>query len=399
MQVIYPSKTSTVFTFSKHLVPCLMMAALVTATACDRDPMVRVYEVEVRKPNPTTAKAPAVAEPKRMLGAIVPAGKTAIFLKLTGKPDVVDTFAPAVKAIAESVKVGSDDQVDVELPQGWVKGPPAKMAQFTIAPPSMDGVDEAMTVTVLPGKDDADEWKAYVDSNLARWQAQLGIDRPASLDELLKDSVQPMTYTQSNLPAYFVNLVGKSSGKPSMPPFASGAGAMSPLPSTAAHSGAAPTGDSASQGSSTNSIAESLKYDLPEGWVSAEGSQMRLATFRTASDENAAEISIVPASGEEKQIVQLWAGSVYGDETVSDDMVKSVIDQASNLSAKSGQSGKVYKIVPPADDSAERALIVAVFQMPEAGAQQLFVKMQGPSKSVAENESKFNSFIQSLTWQ
>ena len=132
----------------------LLVMAFTITTACDRDPMVRVYEVETRKFNPTTPKAPAASEAKRMLGAILPAGEISVFLKLTGKPEIVETYVPAVKSIAESVKVGGDGQVEVTLPEGWTKAssPPGKMSQFVIKPPSPDGGDEPMTVTVLPGK-------------------------------------------------------------------------------------------------------------------------------------------------------------------------------------------------------------------------------------------------------
>ncbi len=87
--------------------------------------MIRVYEVDVRKPNPQQVESKSdssAAVPKRMLGAVIPAGERSIFLKMTGSPDELEKYLEPVKQLASSTKLVGEE-VEVTLPAGWSKGP------------------------------------------------------------------------------------------------------------------------------------------------------------------------------------------------------------------------------------------------------------------------------------
>lgn len=377
-----------------------LVGSLIASLGCDRDPLIRVYEVEVRKPNPQNTASnsdSSATTPKRMLGAVIPAGERSIFLKMTGSPDELESYLEPLKQLAATTKLVGDE-VEVKLPEGWSKGPGTAIAAFTLVPPSMAGVDAAMTVTVLPGATELNEWKSYVQQNLDRWRGQLGLPSVA-LDEDLQDSVQVIAVEGFDLPGYVVNYVGQSSGKPSMPPFAGGA----MMNSGASPGSAPPSAPIAPSSSSTSEEQVKVKYELPEGWVdqSGKGSPIRLATILTGTETNSAEVSVVMAGGEEKTIVELWAQSILPPEEAGEEFVQQVISTAKAVKTSKGVDGKLYRIFPKSEDTAQaNAILVAVFPVDGSeGQRSLFAKLTGQVQVASDNESKFEAFVQSLNWQ
>ncbi len=378
----------------------LITTSLIFATGCDRDPMIRVYEVEVRKPTaPTAADSASQSAPKRMIGAVLPAGESSIFLKMTGDPDKVATYFEGMKVAAQSAKLVNGNDVELDVAEGWNKGPGTSIAALTLIPPNMDGVDAPMTVTVLPGMSTLEEWKDYAQQNLDRWRGQLGLPSMPLADDLT-ESVQEIAVEGTDLPGYLVNYVGTSSGKPSMPPFAGGT--MSPTSDSTPRAPDKQTSPAPAT-PKTQEKASTVKFELPEGWVdkTGEGSRIRLATIMTGSDADAAEVSVVMAGGEEKTIVELWAQSVLPPDAVTQEFIEKVISGAKPIQNVSKTTGKLYRIEPNDPTAADaQSILVAVFPIDDSnGERSLFAKLIGDVARVKENESKFEAFVQSLNWQ
>jgi hypothetical protein len=374
----------------KHPASNFLLLTCLLAIGCDADPQIRVYEVEARKPIPVTSTASndQAEVPTCILGAIVPAGADSIYLKLRGEPEKLQSLIGDLRLIAHTTKMDQAGLVQVELPAGWSKGPAEAMAQFTLIPPSTSQVDTKMTVTLLPGATSAAEWQDKVQSNLDRWRGQVGLP-PMPLAQDLQDSVEQISIDGTDLPAYLVNYVGTSNGQSSMAPFASGSnfgaasGSASPAPQ---------------KSPPTEAAAKPISYNVPEGWIEEPqtGTSMRLATLSTGNDEaTSADVSLTFAGGEEKQIVQLWSEALVGDKATSD-FVDGVVNSATELKAASGESAKVYKVIPQEADVAN-AIVAAVFKLDDQRS--LFVKMSGPKQAVQDNAAKFDGFVQSIKWK
>ncbi len=398
---------------------------MISLVGCDRDPMIRVYEVEVRKPNqqPTTSTT-AQAGPKRMVGAIVPLGTQSIFLKLMGEPDVTVEYLDEVESVATSLKLDASGNIEFDTPEGWTRGPGSSFAVATLSPPDMTGLDGAMTVTPLSKPGSGDEWLASVQSNLDRWRGQLGLPPVAIADEAEKE-LRQISSSVDESPIFLVNYLGTSAGKPAMGgPFMQGmmgAGSTN-TPSPAA--GTNLTAEDASgtsaetldnqlpteQGGSTASSSRAgdaarVKYVVPEGWVDdgTKSNSIRVASLKTDASENAAEVSLVFAGGEEASIIELWANSVGKEEITPKEKIDAILSSATEITAGDGRTGKLYRVVVDDDSETSRAILGAIFPESNSGEdaesqRSLFVKMTGSTKVVLENSAKLETFIESLQW-
>jgi hypothetical protein len=102
-----------------------------------------------------------------MIGAILPHGAQAWFLKLAGPPAALDSHLEPFRQWLRSIHF-VDDKPQWQLPQGWREEPGQGMRFATLR--IGDGEPLELTVIPLPiPEDDPD----YVLSNVNRWRQQL----------------------------------------------------------------------------------------------------------------------------------------------------------------------------------------------------------------------------------
>ncbi len=399
---------------------CLTLLLLVVSAmvGCDRDPMIRVYEVDVRKPaegtgsqNPTASDL--AAKPKRMLGAIIPIPKQSIFLKLTGEPNAVMKLKEDFASITKSLTAKSGGDVDFQVPKGWKREAGNGMASAIVVPPSLDGLDGPLTVTPLTRPEDVAGWDAHVQQNLDRWRGQVGLSAKP-VDQQVEPEIQTLASSIEGLSIYLINYEGKATASAGMPPFMRGGmgqppiapvddidpPASSPAPSKETTL-TKPTTSSAAAGEATK-----VNFNLPDGWVDKSGasSSMRLVSLRTGPSEDAADISVIMAGGDERNIVELWAKSVMGADSDVVMAVDQILQDAKIVKTAGGLEGKSYWVVDSREDTDQpedkQAIYAAVFPVDSDATegQRTYVKMSGPAVSVKANVEKFESFVESLNW-
>ena len=415
-------------------------AVLALALGCDRDPMVRVYDVEPATPPSGQTAGPAAggsatdqaeAKPKRMLAAVIPFESSAVFLKITGEPDALEKFEPAVEAMARSVELGGPEQVTFDVPEGWQRAAGGGFTAARVAPPDMQGVDGPLTVTILSRPADEAGWQANLQSNLDRWRGQLNLP-PVPVDQESDENVRKISAENTELPIYLVDYVGTGSGA-MRPPFMGG---MSSAP---------PAADLAEAGEKADEIAAevaaevpdvsvaqapqearaAVEYDLPEEWVAekVDPQSIRLASIKTSTGPEAADVSFVLAGGEDASIVELWAAAVFGEVQPTREQIDAILADAEPVTAANGVSGKLYYISAPTVEPKEAlgdspthtndpTILGVIFEAPQppavaeatgddepaAGSRRGFVKMTGPRGEVEANRAKFRTFVESLRW-
>ena len=140
-----------------------------------------------------------------------------------------------------------------------------------------------------------------------------------------------------------------------------------------------------------------LRYDLPEGWVDAGGSGMRLATIRTA-DASAdpaeiGEITIIPASGTLESNATRW------QEQLTPQADPEKVAQAIAAAEKVDVDGVESSILLLLDDATEnqQAILAAVIPVDEASS--LFVKFKGAAGLAHRLREPFTAFVRSIRWK
>ena len=405
----------------------LLLLALLTG--CDRDPMVRVYEVEVRQNNTSQPKAagnttprppmmtkPTSQEPKAMVAAIVPAKDQAVFLKLTGSPDQALKYSDTVAAIAKSLAF-KDGQVTFDTPEDWTRGPGSSFAMATLMPPDMDGLDGPMTVTALGKPQDAAAWPAYVQQNTDRWRGQLGL-QPKPLDQQSEMELSEIASSIDPAPIYLVNYLGQGSGRPSMSskldlsPDVGNVNTPSPIEGEPTIEPEIKQSRAADELETELPSNPKVTFDKPEGWVAGEESSIRLVSLKTSAETSAAEASFVLAGGDDQDIVSLWARSIWADEEQAKSQVEKILERGKPVTAESGQTGNLYLVGVNAatdDGSNGNAIAGVIFEVnqmdePVKDADQpsfqrkAFVKLAGSSAAVSENLAAYEKFVGSLKW-
>jgi hypothetical protein len=152
---------------------CVVFAVAVAVAGCSDSEAVRVLD----EPKPTTPAAPTIpAEQKqyRTLAAMVPADGVVkdnaphwLFIKFSGKADVVAKYEADFNKLIESVRARADedDPVSWKLPEGWTQQPGGGggMMKRIATLKSADGQAEVAV----------SEAGGLVSMNVQRWWTQL----------------------------------------------------------------------------------------------------------------------------------------------------------------------------------------------------------------------------------
>jgi hypothetical protein len=133
------------------------------------------------------------------------------------------------------------------------------------------------------------------------------------------------------------------------------------------------------------------KWTMPVGWTEAPLGSMRVASFRIASNDKRAEVSVIPLAGTgggDLENVNRWRGEV-GLAPITDDELKK---QAQPVQVD-GQAASLFEMDgKTADGTAGR--VVAAIQHRDGTA--WFFKMAGDNELVAQHKSSFVSFLESF---
>lgn len=138
-----------------------------------------------------------------------------------------------------------------------------------------------------------------------------------------------------------------------------------------------------------------LTYDLPEGWQDKGASGMRLATLRTGpdTDADAAEITIIPASGSLDGNATRWQEQLTPG--ASPDRVAQAIERAEKLPV----NGTEATILLLTDDATENRQAILAAMIPLDGSTSLFVKFKGPAALADTLREPFTAFVRSIRWK
>lgn len=134
-----------------------------------------------------------------------------------------------------------------------------------------------------------------------------------------------------------------------------------------------------------------IGYDLPDGWIDAGSSGMRLATLRAGEDGG--EITVIRASGSLESNVSRWQGQLTPD--VDPARVARAIEAGEKVSVQEAQG----TIVLLDDGAAEnpQAILAAVIPLDESTS--LFVKFKGAADAARRLREPFTSFVRSIRWK
>lgn len=345
---------------------------------------------------PTSNATPAAtAGPRRILGAVIPMESGCYFLKATDAPDKLDPLLGDFHDIVTKFTIDPNTgKPELDLPEGWRMNPrnDVAMAEF-VAPESAGSVK--FTVTVL-GMPPADDWNAYLLSNINRWRGQLKL--PDIDTNGLNDALISVDRPGSLLPGYIFDAVGTGSG--GMAPFAGGGPSAAPeraptnsKPSTpSANASAPPAGNS----SDARSGRPELQYETPAGWSLAAGTPFRLATFQIASEQGPGEVAISMAVDNPSTNAMMWYQQVTRE--TDEAKLKSLVEQSLQSSEKipSGTGpGTLYTIRESEQPDAPMLLVAS---LPTEDPQlHLFVKLRADNRVAQSQRDAFLKFIQTLS--
>ncbi len=170
------------------------------------------------KPSTTQKPTSPAAKPVRMFAAIVPQGKEVWFYKMTGPVEAVGVLAKPLTEFIQSVKY-TEGKATWKLPEGWKENPGNQFRFATIIVPSKSGPLEFTVSKLGAGPEEV----PYVAANVNRWRGQLGLEG-IQIDDINKatgDINKPTSKQKvGDQTIYYVNIVGKKSGRGMRPPFA-----------------------------------------------------------------------------------------------------------------------------------------------------------------------------------
>lgn len=364
------------------------------------EPEIRSYVVPRQKANTVSPSSPETLEPRRMLGAILPAGNEAWFLKAVGKPSNVELLVPAFEKLLASFAVGDTGEPKWELPENWKQQPGSGIRFATLIATSGD---EEIPISVIKLPIFEGTWEEYCESNVNRWRGELSL--PNEKWEDIVKYARPLEGQDKANPekprlGYWINIEGKQDPNKSM------AGPMS----AAGMAGSGATGGLASGGPARGPFsgapantdapaanASPLKYEVPNGWVDRGGSGMRLLTLVIGETPTpptpANEVTIIPASGDLPSNVRRW------QEQLSPSVDESVVNGAIEKAIITKVDGVETKIVHLTDkpEQPQQAILAAIIPMDEQSS--LFIKYKGDAQTAETEKQNFIKFVESVRWK
>ena len=382
-------------------------------SGCDKtEPEIRSYDVPREKPtalagSPNTSTTPATAEPRRMLGAIIPAGADAWFFKAVGSPENAQALVPAFEKLIASLKIEESGEPKWELPEDW-KQQPASGMRFATLIATSNGEEIPISVIKLPIFEGT--WEEYCESNVNRWRGELSLPNE-KWEEIVKyakpiEGKEPATTTTGTPTSprlgYWINIEGQQDASRSMAaPMASANAPAANAPAANLPAGTPPfapfAGGAAMPPPSANTEPgkpSPLKYELPAGWNDRDAAGMRLLTLWVGeAKETPNEVTIIPASGDLTSNVRRWQEQI--SQNVTDEMVNQAIEKAT-VTKVDGIETKIVHLVDSAEQPKE-SIMAAIIPMDAQSS--LFIKYKGDAQTAEAEKANFVKFVESVRWK
>ena len=170
------------------------------------------------------------------------------------------------------------------------------------------------------------------------------------------------------------------------------------VPRSAAPSPRPPAGVGGPASPAASPGGPSVQYDVPEGWVDAGASGMRLATLRTgpgnpAEDPAVGEITIIPASGTLEGNATRWQQQLT--PSADPDKVARAIAEAEKVPVNGVESSVLLLL----DDAPENQQAILAAVIPIDASTSLFVKFKGAADLARKIREPFTAFVRSIRWQ
>jgi hypothetical protein len=385
------------------LIAIAVGCGVLVSGGCDSvDPIV-TYRVPTKLPE-ELQQSESEQSSSRMLAAMVPSGDQVWFFKVTGPESAVGLIESDFRDFVENISFADGSPRLDSLPSDWKRSGEKPMRFASI---DVDTPDKQLDISVsnLARQDDYD---AFVAMNVNRWRGQLSLGDSA---DKWADG-EPINVAAADGPSVWVDLVGTGGGgSPMTPPFANGAGpfagggapfasggstppsvppTVTPPNSPAPSSNFSPTSDA-----ETGPADSRLSFDTPDGWRPGRMSTMRMAAFDVGPEDATAEITVIPAGGDLRGNVARWIGQVRGD-VPPDDVVDAAMDAGTEVDVD-GRPGKRFFLTgddAKSDEKDATAIDATIVSMD--GGMSLFIKMTGPTKTVAQQSDSIVEFLASL---
>ena len=371
---------------------------LISLIGCDAPPPVTTYRI------PTTMPAALLPETNRMVAAIVPTEDSAWFFKILGPRSAVDSVAEPFRDFVKSIEFSDGNPRLTDLPEGWKIGGARRMRFASV---TIDTPDKQLDLSISKlGR--RGDWDSLVADNVNRWRGQVGLPRTGDRFGGAEIMERP-----GDDPSIWVDVAGEvSAAGPSMtPPFAGGTPpfANSTPPAEDPHAGlprnvqeAAAQAKAEGRKPPTSmpqpeAAASPLQVDAPADWRPGRMSTMRIAAFNAGPEDAQAEATVIVAGGDLKGNVARWIGQVIGG-SAEDDLVDRVIEQAEKRTV-SGRQGQRFVLMPDDLGKPDASTAIDATIVPIDDSMSLFIKMTGPSTTVAEQAKAMGTFLDSVRYQ
>lgn len=332
-------------------------------SACSERDQIRHYTVERMESAP---EPPSV--PTRMLGGILAHEKTGWFFKVSGADRIVEPLAEPFRTFLRSVDFAADGRPKWKLPDGWKEIASSSPLRYkTIAiPAEPKSLELTVSELQIPG-----DTTAFALSNLNRWRGQLSL---APIEESQLDSETEKLEAPGGTVLY-VNYSGKSSAGGGMPPMMAGGNAPSAPPS-APRSAAKPKSP--------------LQFQTPSDWKPAQGTSLSVAAFQAQHEGQSVTITITPAGGDLIANVNRWRGQIQ--------LPAASADEIKNSSRSLTVDKRPVVIVELMNENGNppQAIFAAILN---DGGQTWFIKLSGDAAAAKQEQSNFDSFVQSIRFE
>ncbi|MEL6110668.1 MAG: hypothetical protein AAFU85_32070 [Planctomycetota bacterium] len=303
----------------------------------------------------------------RMLAAMVPRGQSVWFFKVTAEEKSIELVEADLRKFVQSIQFNERDEPDLsKLPEGWRRGG-AKRMRFASVDINTSGKQLDLSISSLPAFGD---WDDYVKRNVDRWRGQLNLEPT----EDKWSGGKPFEVDNATGQCVWVDLIGQPEAR--VPP---------PMPTKKRMT---PTSRSAAEED------DRVSYTRPAGWRDGKKSRMRLASFSVGPEDAVAVVTVISAGGDERGNVARWMEQVL-TEPPAEEAVDAMLASAESVMV-SGMEGKRFVIVgndPESPQSIDGTMI------PLEDGFSMFIKMTGPSKTVASQSDSMRSFLGTLSFK
>ena len=328
----------------------LPLVCLAYGSGCREPDQITRYRVPKQQPA-------AASDSREMLVAVTEREGKVYFFKIVGSSAQLTPILSQVKRFLQNVQFSADGVLTWQLPPGWTerKGSGMRIATLVLNQKNQSSLEMAISTLRQTNPD----WSAYLTSNLNRWRGQLGL--PPLSGESADRAFEKLDARDTTI--YLAKLEASSANN--------NAATIPQQPRRPSRSVAG--------------FDASLVRGTPApGWKPGPVTGMRKACFRLQTDDQALEVTVIPAGGNLLANVNRWRGQLKLDRLNQQQLTEQTAEiNAGNLDGQ-------YIVIT----GAKETILAAIF--PRASGGSWFVKLRGDSKLVDAQKASFKSFVASL---